>query len=424
MVEDAKDGSKGLFRDPLYRRLWTSILISSFGNQVTLLALPLTAAVLLQASPTQMGSLIACEIVPFAVFSLPAGVWVDRWPKLPTYVAGELAVALCVGTIPVAWWLGVLSMPWLYVAAFAIGCINTVCGTASQVVLTQIVPGDRLVEAHAKKALATSSAELSGPAAAGVLIQALGASVALLTEALLLVFSAVILRGIRVEESAKHVQEAFWQALWAGLHFVRNHKLLMFMGACVAAWQTCLYLTGAVQILFATRELGMSERAIGLSHVAIGLGTAGMGWIGHRIVHRRGVAVTFALGFGLSGLGWLLLSATTVNSLGGVAYVFMLSAYGAGAALIFMNFLSLRQALTPASMLGRMTSTMRWLIFLPAGPGALLGGWLGEHVSLRFVLGIAGLASLLLAAISMLRFPSSYRRSLQLAEEHTVQASP
>ncbi len=107
-----------LLRDATYRRLWTSILISSFGGQVTLLALPLTAAVLMHAAPTQMGLLTAMEIVPFVLFSLPAGVWLDRVRKLPVYVVGELSIAFAVATVPVAWWFGWLSMRWLYVGRF------------------------------------------------------------------------------------------------------------------------------------------------------------------------------------------------------------------------------------------------------------------------------------------------------------------
>src|SRR5277367_6518763 len=103
-----------LLRDATYRRLWTSILISSFGGQVTLLAIPLTAAVLMRAAPTQMGFLTAMEIMPFVLFSLPTGVWLDRVRKLPVYVVGELSIALSVATVPVAWWLGWLSVGWLY----------------------------------------------------------------------------------------------------------------------------------------------------------------------------------------------------------------------------------------------------------------------------------------------------------------------
>ena len=142
-----------LLRDAAYRRLWTSILISSFGGQVTMLALPLTAAVLLQATPTQMGLLTAMEIVPFVLFSLPAGVWLDRVRKLPVYVVGESLLAIVVAGVPLAWWLGWLTIHWLYVCGLVIGTVYTVAGSAAQIVLTQVVARDRLVEAHAKNAL-------------------------------------------------------------------------------------------------------------------------------------------------------------------------------------------------------------------------------------------------------------------------------
>ena len=152
-----------LLRQATYRRLWISILTSSFGGQVTMLALPLTAAVLLHATPTQMGLLTAMEIVPFVLFSLPSGVWLDRVRKLPVYVIGETSLAVVVASVPFAWWMGWLSMPWLYVAGFVIGAIYTTAGSAAQIVLTQVVTRDRLVEAHAKNALATSGAEVAGP---------------------------------------------------------------------------------------------------------------------------------------------------------------------------------------------------------------------------------------------------------------------
>ena len=152
-----------LLRDATYRRLWISILISSLGGQVTLLALPLTAAVLLHASPTQMGVLTAMELIPFGVFGLPAGVWLDHMRKLPVYVVGEITTAAAVVTVPIAWWYGHLSITWLCVVGFVIGSVNTIAGSAAQIVLTQIVPRQRLVEAHAKNALANSTAEVMGP---------------------------------------------------------------------------------------------------------------------------------------------------------------------------------------------------------------------------------------------------------------------
>ena len=392
-----------LLRDATYRRLWTSILISSFGGQVTLLALPLTAAVLLHAAPTQMGLLTAMELAPFALFSLPAGVWLDRVRKLPVYVVGELSIAFAVATVPVAWWFGWLSMRWLYVVGFLIGAVNTTAGSAAQIVLTQIVPRERLVEAHAKNALATSAAEVTGPGAAGALIKLTGAPLALVADAVLLLISASILRGVPVRENPTPAPAAFWAAMREGINFVRGHQLLVTMATCVGVWQFCNQAAMVVHILFATRQLGLTERGVGLSYVALGIGTVLASANGHRVVRRFGPGPTMVLGFAISGSGWLLLSLAPLNILGVVAYALMLMLFGIGAVFIFINFLSLRQSVTPGPMLGRMTSTMRWLILIPAGPGALLGGWLGEHLGLRVALGFAGISGLLLALLAWRR---------------------
>jgi MFS family permease len=386
-----------LLRDATYRRLWTSILISSFGGQVTLLALPLSAAVLLHAAPTQMGLLTAMEISPFVLFSLPTGVWLDRVRKLPVYVVGELMIAVTVASVPLGWWFGRLSMTWLYMVGFVIGAVNTTAGSAAQIVLTQIVPRERLVEAHAKNALASSTAEVTGPGAAGALIKLTGAPVALLADAVLLLISASILRGVPVKETPSKMNPPFWPAMREGLDFVRSHPLLLAMAVCVGIWQMCNQAAMVVQILFATRQLGLTERGVGLSYVALGAGTVMASAIGYRVVRKVGNGPTLVLGFAVSGVGWLVLAVAPLNRFGVAAYVYMLLSFGVGAVFIFINFLSLRQSVTPARMLGRMTSTMRWLILLPAGPGALLGGWLGEHLGLRVALGFAGSTAVLLA---------------------------
>ena len=390
-----------LLRDAVYRRLWSSILTSSLGGQITMLALPLTAAVLLQASPTQMGLLQAMEILPFVLFSLPAGVLLDRVRKLPVYVAGESLLAVAVASIPVAAWMGWLGMSWLYLVGFVLGCVYTVAGSAAQIVLTQVVPRERLVEAHAKNALASSGAEVAGPGLAGALIKMLGAPLALAVNAALLLASAAILRGIRVQEHlATGVRGDFWAQLKEGLRFVRERALLVSLAAVVGVWQLCYNAALVVQILFATRELKLSPQTVGLSYVALGAGTVLASVLGHRISRRMGPGPCLVLGFAACGLGWLQLAFAPLNDWGVVSFGVMLFAFGVGAVLIFINFLSLRQAVTPAPLLGRMTSTMRWLILLPAGPGALIGGWLGEHVGLRSALAFSGVGACLLAAVA------------------------
>lgn len=390
-----------LLRDAAYRRLWTSILISSLGGQVTMLALPLTAAVLLQASPTQMGVLVAMEIAPFVLLSLPSGVWLDRVRKLPVYVAGEASLALIVASVPLAWWMGWLAMPWMYVVAFVMGCVYVVAGSAAQIVLTQVVPRERLVEAHARNALASSGAEVAGPGFAGALIKAVGAPVALLLDALMLIASVLILRGVRVQEVLAPPKDAhFWRDLKAGIHFVRGTPLLLAMATVVGLWQMCHHAAIVVQILFATRTLGLSESQIGMSFVGLGAGTVLASTLGHRVSARIGPGPCLLVGTAVCGLGWLLLALAPASALGRAMFALMLLLFGVGAVLIFINFLSLRQAVTPAPLLGRMTSTMRWLILLPAGPGALIGGWLGEHVDLRASLAFAGAGALVVAALA------------------------
>jgi MFS family permease len=408
-----------LLRDAAYRRLWTSILISSLGGQVTMLALPLTAVVLLHATPTQMGFLIATEIAPFVLLSLPAGVWLDRVRKLPVYVAGEASLALVVASVPLAWWMGWLAMPWMYLVAFVMGCVYVVAGSAAQIVLTQVVPRERLVEAHARNALASSGAEVAGPGFAGALIKAVGAPVALLLDAVMLLASVAILRGVRVQEAAPvpRADAHFGRDLKAGLHFVRGTPLLVAMATLVGLWQMCHHAALVVQILFATRRLGLSESQIGLAFVGLGVGTVLSSALGHRLSARIGPGPSLIAGVAICGLGWLLLAAAPVGPFGQLLFGVMLFLFGVGAVLIFINFLSLRQAVTPAPLLGRMTSTMRWLILLPAGPGALIGGWLGEHVDLRAALAFAGCSALVVAAVAWSRPLLRGTRALPAAEE-------
>jgi MFS family permease len=338
--------------------------------------------------------------VPFVLLSLPSGVWLDRVSKLPVYVAGELTIAVVAASVPLAWWLDLLTMHWLYLVALVIGTVYTVAGSAAQIVLTQVVERDRLVEAHAKNALASSSAEVAGPGAAGALIKLTGAPLALLADAALLAVSALILRGIRLNEGARPPATEFLPAMRVGINFVVRNRLLVTMAVLVGGWQLCHHAALVVQILFATRELGLSEGAIGLCFVGLGVGTIFASAIGNRVSKRIGPGPALVLGVAVSALGWLLGGLAPLSAFGVAQFALMLMLFGVGAVLIFINFLSLRQAVTPPHLLGRMTSTMRWFILLPAGPGALLGGWLGETFGLRASLLFAGICGLSVAAVA------------------------
>ena len=407
-----------LLRDATYRRLWTSILVSSLGGQITLLALPLTAAVLLHASPTQMGVLTSMEILPFVALSLPTGVWLDRVRKLPVYIGGEAALGLIVASVPLAWWMGWLGMPWMYAVSLVMGCVYVVAGSAAQIVLTQVVARERLVEAHARNALASSGAEVAGPGVAGALIKIVGAPVALLLDAALLVVSVGILRGLRIHEIRTPRPDAhFWRDLRAGLRFVRGQSLLVAMATIVGSWQLCQNAAVVVQILFATRTLGLNESQVGLSYVGLGAGTVLASVFGNRLTRRIGPGRALLLGIAACGVGWAAVSIAPATHFGIFLFAAMLFFFGIGAVLIFINFLSLRQSVTPEPLLGRMTSTMRWLILLPAGPGALIGGWLGEHLGLRSALAFAGVGAILLALVAWRFSPLRHIRELPTPDD-------
>ena len=387
--------------------MWFSILFSNLGGQITLLALPLTAVFLLDASPTQMGLLTAMEIAPFVLLSLPGGVLLDRMQKLPVYIAGEIVMGLSLLTIPLAWALDLLSINLMYVVCFAIGAVYTIAGSASQLVLTQLVGRDKLVEAYSQNAIAGSMAEVMGPGLAGILIRIFGAPLALVMDALLLIGSVLMLKGIRIYEDvpprSTWKDRSFKDELWKGLNFVRSHPMLLEMAAIVGAWQFFAQMALSVQIIFAVKDLGLDETLVASSFVAMGLGSVLGGMAGPPISRKIGLGPALIVGIAITSIGWisLLLFEGLLPSI--FLFSWMLICFSWGATLLFVNFLSLRQAFTPTELLGRMTTTMRWLITLPAAPGALLGGWMAEHIGMRSSLLCAGIGTLLVAVVATAR---------------------
>jgi len=396
-----------LFQIPGYSRMWLSIFFSNLGGQITMLALPLTAVFLLDATPTQMGFLTAMEIAPFVLFSLPGGVLLDRMQKLPIYIAGEIFMGVALLSIPLAWALDMLNMPLMYLVSFALGTVYTIAGSASQIVLTQLVGRDKLVQAYSQNAIAGSMAEVLGPGMAGLLIRVFSAPLALVMDALLLIGSVLMLRGIQIHEEvaprATWKDRSFKEELLKGLAFVRSQKMLLEMAATVGAWQFFAQLALSVQIIFAVKDLGLDETLVSLSFVTLGIGSVLGGLVGPKISQRIGPGPALIVGVSITSLGWLGLLALEGVLPSIVLFSWMLVCFSWGATLLFVNFLSLRQSFTPTDLLGRMTTTMRWLILLPAGPGAILGGWMAEHWGMRSSLMASGVGTLCVALVAWTR---------------------
>jgi hypothetical protein len=196
---------------------------------------------------------------------------------------------------------------------------------------------------------------------------------------------------VRVHERRERSAQTphFWRDLKAGLRFVRGNALLLTLALLMGVWQMSHYAALVVQILFATRTLGLSEHAVGLCYMGMGVGTITGSVLGRRISHRIGPGPCLVVGYRHHRGRLAAAGAGAGQRLGRGGLRADADAVHHGAVLIFINFLALRQAVTPGPLLGRMTATMRWLTLLAAGPGALLGGWLGEHVGLRAALGFA-----------------------------------
>jgi len=390
---------RSLWRDKAYRRLWLSLLSSGFAGQIAGVALSLTAATLLHASPAQMGILGAMAAIPFTLFMLPAGVWLDRVRKLPVYVGGELVMALTLASVPIAWSFDRLGIELLYAVAFVSSSVSVFSGTAGQVILTQLVHRDQLVEAHSKNRVAGTFSEIAGPGAAGILMQWLGAPVALLANCCLMLLSAGLLRHLPINEPLPQTKKAdeFWVELKQGIHFVCGERLLLSMALAVGCWQvfqTCAMVTS---VLFATRELGMSVSTFGLCLTGAGLGSVVTGALGHHFTQRVGMGPAMIAGMALSGVGWLQLVWAPVGALGLVSFIGMMVCFSSSVVLIFSNMLALRQLITPVPLLSRMTSTMRWVTLFPALPGTLLGGFLADQWGLRVPLLVGGAGAMVLA---------------------------
>jgi len=414
----ARRNLRGLWRLPDFRRLWLSLTITAFGAQITNLALPLTAALLLHATPMQMGILVALETLPFALVSLHAGVLLDRVRKLPIVITSDVSRGLALLTIPLCAWRGVLSVEVLYAVGFFCGVQNVVGGAAYQVLIAQMAGRDRLVEANAKITLGETSSALIGPGIAGALIQVLTAPFAIVLDALSFIASALMLRRLRVPNdvpvSAR--RKSVGAEIREGLALVWNNPTLRSLALVAAAWQVLHHMQIAVLILFATRELGLSAGAIGVAYMGGGLGCIIAASSATRLSQRFGVGPSIVYGLLLTAFGWQAFGmiqgppavATLALGVGMLLFDF-------GAVLWGINYLSLRQALTPDRLLGRMTATMRFLAIAAAPLGSLVGGALATGIGLRPTLWVVGAFGIVLAAVAMRWSPVRRHRHLPAA---------
>ena len=416
----------GLWRNPDFVKLWGSLTITHFGGQVTFLALPLTAALLLDASPFEVGVLTALEALPFTLFGLFAGVYIDRTRKLPVIIGADLGRALALAVVPVCAWMGVLSMPILYIVGFLVGTGSVIGWPAYQVFMTERVGRENLVEANAKIGVSDSAAQLVGPGLAGALIQWLTAPFAILLDAVSFAISAWMLRGIpsAPSDAPKLSSDSLWRDIREGLMAVWHNRTLRALAWSLAIWQVFRHAYIAVVVLFAARELGFSAGHVGVLFMMAGVGSLAAAAAVAPLNARFGFGPTMLAALGGTGAAWLVMGAST-GSYWVASVVFGLGLFllDFTAMTFFINYLTLRQAVTPDRLLGRVTATMIALTVSTAPLGGLAGGWIAEHWGVRTTILLAGVGALAMLPLMAWTSPLARLRKMPSPPEPAVTES-
>ena len=366
-----------LFRDGDFLKLWVGQTVSEAGSQVTGLALPTLAILVLHATPLQVGLLAALEFLPFPTLGLVAGVYADRIRRRPIMIASDLARMALIASIPVAFLLGFRSIEQLYVVGLLVGVFNVFFGISYQSYLPALVNRSDLIEGNTKLEVSRSVAQLSGPALAGFLIQVIGAVRSLWLDAGSFLVSAASLWWIRKPEpqpapSTASGRSGFWLEMREGIDVVFHNPTLWKIAGATA---TSNLSNGAfaVFLIFAYNILHLSPGTVGFifAAAAVGglLGALSAGWWARTL----GVGLTLFLSLLIGGL--VALSTPLAQYFFTIPFL-VVTGFVAGffGPVYNITQVSLRQAITPDRVQGRMNATMRTIVWGTIPIGSFAGG--------------------------------------------------
>jgi predicted MFS family arabinose efflux permease len=385
---------KLLQRNRPFRDFWVGQTVSLFGDQVSLLAIPLLAALELNAGAAQMGFLTAAALAPNLIFSIHLGAWVDRRPRRRQLLIGaDVGRALLLLTIPLAWALGVLSLTQLYVVAFAAGSLGVLFSVAYDIVFVALLERRHYIEGSSLIHGSRAASVVAGNGVGGLLVAALTAPVALLLDALSYLGSALFIRRAGAVEAAP-AREGESASLAAGGRFIRRTPLIR--ASLLASATLNLFNTGfyALLILYATQNLGMGAGAIGLALAIGGIGSLVGACVVRRLSCRIGLGRALVFGFVLTPAPLLLvpLAAGTQISflLVSVAEFFN----GMGVMVLDVGLGSLYAALVPDQMRARVSGAFLLVNYGVRPIGALAGGLLAAVIGLQTTMWITAIGAL------------------------------
>ncbi len=380
----------GLWRYPDFMKLWSAQTVSVFGSQVTTVALALTAVLTLHATPLQVGLLRAVGAAPALIIGLFAGVLVDRLPRRSLLVGADLGRAVLLGSIPCAALLGTLGMGQLYIVVFLAGVLTIVFDVSHMSFVPALVKPEQLVDGNSKLQTTFSLAYVLGPGLAGSLVALATAPLAIAVDALSFLVSALILGLIRMAGATPRAparRESVRRDIGEGLHAVFGTPVLRALA--LYAGTHFLFVSAILSLLtlYASRDLGLPPTLIGVVFAAIGVGYLLGAVIGRGVVRRYGLGLASVGGAVLNGVAVLLIPLAGGR---GIVPAGLLVAsqllLGLGIMVNDVPETSLRQALTPDRLRGRVNATIRFAAWGPSLVGALLGGALGQAVGPRVTL--------------------------------------
>ena len=379
--------------------MWGGQTVSLFGSQVSLLAIPLTAVLVLNATALQMGILTALGTLPTLLFGLFAGVWVDRLHRRPILIVADAGRFLLLCLIPLSAVTGILHIGILYVLTFLVGILTIFFNVAYRSYLPSLIEREQLIEGNSKLELSQSVSEIVGPGLAGALVQILTAPVAILIDALSFLVSALSLAWIRTPERGPEgdtKQKGMLREIAEGLRFVFGKPILRALTSSFATLTLFNSVLEAVFILYLTRALGITPVVLGIifaiSSIGFLLGALLAGWLTHRI----GIGITLLLTPLVIGGSDLLIPLAGQAPLLAIPLIGLAQLlFGLARPVFSINQVSLRQALTPERLQGRMNASVSFVVFGIPAIGALLGGMLGQGIGLQKTLIIAAAGEML-----------------------------
>lgn len=413
------------WRIPDFRTLFTATALSQLGTNIGYVAVPLLAVTSLDAGPGEAGLLAALSTVAFLLIGLPAGAWVDRMRHRRVLIAADLTRAALFTSVPLAWWTDSLSLEQLYVVVLLNGCATVFFDVGSQSVLPQLVDREGLVQANAAVVSLMAVGNVAGRGAGGGIVQLLTAPAAVVFTAASYLASALRLTGIRrtpVPATPGPGQATRLGAQIAeGLRHVFGNRELRALALTAALTNLGTQIVNTMLPVLFTRELGLSAGALGLFWAAGGTGL----FLGARCA--RPVAARLGYGRTLGIAGLLLAPAGLLVPL--IGHGPWLWTAGAGWSLAMFKTgmdnvlgVSLRQRMTPDSLLGRMNATFRFLLTGALAVGAGVAGLLGEFAGVHAALWTGG-AFLTVAFLPVFCSPVRKRRALPQPAPPVVRAT-